>query len=281
LAIRLTLDNTTDHYCVIGNPVAHSKSPQIHSLFSEQTAQPLSYQRLFSALDAFSATAEGFRASGGRGLNVTLPFKEQAWHYANNRTDRANRVRAVNLIRFDEENRIFGDSTDGIGLVRDLANNRIAVANTRLLLLGAGGAVRSVLGHLIDEDPRAITIVNRTREKAEELAASSRQSKTRFHVCDFDELSGHQFDLVINGTSAGLSRNRLPLPDGILAGGACCYDMAYGKGAHRFLHWADRNNAMICCDGLGMLVEQAAESFYLWRGVMPETKPVIEQLGKA
>ncbi len=276
MPFSLSPDNNTDQYCVIGNPIAHSKSPQIHALFSKQTAQSLNYQRLFSELDAFCDTVEGFRLSGGRGLNVTTPFKEQAWRYVNDCTDRANRVKAVNVISFDEDERGFGDSTDGVGLVRDLANNHIDIRNKRLLLLGAGGAVRSVLGHLMDERPRAMTIVNRTRERAQAVAAAFPQASA--HVCGFDELPANQFDLIINGTSAGLRAEPLPLPDGILSTDGCCYDMSYGEGARLFLDWARKNNALMCCDGLGMLVEQAAESFYLWRGIMPETRPVIAQL---
>ena len=293
-----------DNYGVIGNPIAHSQSPRIHGLFAEQTSQALTYRAIFSHPDEFTATVEAFRQSGGRGLNVTLPFKEQAWQYVNHSTARADRVKAVNLIRFDAPDRVHGDSTDGAGLIRDLANNRMAIKNKRVLLIGAGGAVRSVLGSLIDEEPAAITIVNRTRSRAEqlielfpeagglldtrgfdELAGNSPDTRGFDELAGnspdtrgFDELAGSSYDLVINGTSAGLAGSPLPLPDSILAPGACCYDMAYGPASDLFLDWAANNGAANSSDGLGMLVEQAAESFYLWRGIHPETQPVIDAL---
>ena len=268
---QFSLDESTDNYCVIGNPIAHSKSPRIHALFAQQTSQLLTYQAVLSQPDAFLSTVEAFRQAGGKGLNVTLPFKEQAWEYVNNSTDRADRARAVNFIRFDEGGRIYGDSTDGIGLIRDLANNRIEIANKRILIIGAGGAVRSVLGNLIDEGPDEITIVNRTPAKAGELVELFPEARGLLHTGGFDGLANGRYDLVINGASAGLAGHRLPLADGILAVGGCCYDMTYGKAADFFLDWAEANGAQKACDGLGMLLEQAAESFYLWRGIRPET----------
>ncbi len=267
-----------DNYGVIGNPIAHSQSPRIHGLFAEQTSQALTYRAIFSHPDEFTATVEAFRQSGGRGLNVTLPFKEQAWQYVNHSTARADRVKAVNLIRFDAPDRIHGDSTDGAGLIRDLANNRMAIKNKRVLLIGAGGAVRSVLGSLVGEQPAAVTIVNRTRSRAEQLIELFPEAGSLLDFRGFDELAGSSYDLVINGTSAGLAGSPLPLPDSILAPGACCYDMAYGPAADLFLDWSANNGAANTNDGLGMLVEQAAESFYLWRGIHPETKPVISAL---
>ena len=267
-----------DNYAVIGNPIAHSLSPRIHGLFAAQTGQAINYRTLFSPLDEFSASVEAFRQAGGRGLNVTLPFKEQAWEYVDDSSARADRVRAVNTIRFDGSGRVHGDSTDGLGLVRDLAGNGVEIRQRRVLLVGAGGAVRSVLGSLIDEQPAAMTIINRTRSRAEQLLQLFPEARGMINAQGFDEPAGGPYDLVINGTSAGLAGQSLPLPDGILADGACCYDMAYGTAAQVFLDWAATNGAALCCDGLGMLVEQAAESFHLWRGIRPDTQAVIDSL---
>ena len=267
-----------DNYAVIGNPIAHSLSPRIHGLFAAQTGQAINYRTLFSPLGEFNATVETFRQAGGRGLNVTLPFKEQAWEYVDDRSARADRVRAVNTIRFDGSGRVFGDSTDGTGLVRDLAGNGVQIRQQRVLLVGAGGAVRSVLGSLIDEQPAAMTIINRTRSRAHQLLELFPEARGMLSAQGFDEPAGGPYDLVINGTSAGLTGQSLPLADSILAPGACCYDMAYGAAAQVFLDWAANNGATPCCDGLGMLVEQAAESFYLWRGIRPQTRPVIDAL---
>ena len=271
-------DYQMDNYAVIGNPIAHSLSPRIHGLFAAQTGQAINYRTLFSPLGEFNATVESFRQAGGRGLNVTLPFKEQAWEYVDDRSARADRVRAVNTIRFDGSGRVFGDSTDGTGLIRDLAGNGVEIRLRRVLLVGAGGAVRSVLGSLIDEQPAAMTVINRTRSRAHQLLELFPEARGMLHAQGFDEPAGGPYDLVINGTSAGLAGQSLPLADGILAPGACCYDMAYGTAAQVFLDWAATNGAALCCDGLGMLVEQAAEAFYLWRGMRPQTRPVIDAL---
>ena len=267
-----------DNYAVIGNPIAHSLSPRIHGLFAEQTGEALTYRAILSQPGEFTGDLEAFRNAGGRGLNVTLPFKEQAWEYATHRSARADRVRAANLIRFDAGGRVYGDSTDGAGLVRDLGANGVQVAQKHILLVGAGGAVRSVLGSLLDEQPVAVTIINRTRSRAEQLLELFPGATGVISVRDLGEPSGGPYDLIINGTSAGLAGQSLPLPGDILAPGACCYDMAYGKAAQPFLDWAASNHAAKRCDGLGMLVEQAAESFHIWRGVRPETQPVIDAL---
>ncbi len=267
-----------DNYAVIGNPIAHSLSPRIHGLFAAQTGQALNYRAILSHSDDFTASVEAFRQAGGRGLNVTLPFKEQAWEYVNDSSARANRVRAVNLIRFDGAGQVYGDSTDGAGLVRDLAVNQMQIRQKRILLVGAGGAVRSVLGSLIDEQPVSMTIINRTRSRAEQLLELFPEARGMLNAQGFDEPAGGPYDLVVNGTSAGLAGQPLPLADSILADGACCYDMAYGQAAQVFLDWAANNGAAIISDGLGMLVEQAAESFYLWRGIRPDAQPVIQAL---
>ena len=267
-----------DTYAVIGNPIAHSLSPRIHALFAAQTGQRLDYRAIRSTTEEFAASVEAFRQAGGRGLNVTLPFKEQAWEYVDDRSARADRVRAVNTIRFDAAGRVFGDSTDGVGLVRDLGGNGVTIRRKRVLLVGAGGAVRSVLGCLLDEQPASVTIINRTRSRAEQLLELLAGAAGVLTARGFEDPAGGPYDLVVNGTSAGLAGQTLPLPGGILAPGACCYDMAYGKAAQPFLDWAAGSGAATRRDGLGMLVEQAAESFHIWRGVRPETQAVINAL---
>ena len=267
-----------DSYAVIGNPIAHSLSPRIHRLFAEQTGETLEYRAILSPVDKFIDGVEAFRRASGRGLNVTLPFKEQAWEYVTRSSARADRVRAANLICFDVQGQIFGDSTDGVGLVRDLHANGMQIREKRVLLVGAGGAVRSVLGSLLDEQPATVTIVNRTRSRAEQLVGLFPEATGLLNTRSFNELAGNIFDLVINGTSAGLVGSSLPLPGGLLAPGACCYDMTYGPAADCFLDWAGKNGAANASDGRGMLVEQAAESFYLWRGIRPQTQPVMKAL---
>lgn len=267
-----------DYFGVIGNPISHSLSPRIHELFAEQTSQELAYEALLADLDAFEFTVEAFRKTGGKGLNVTLPFKGQAWEYATDRAARADRVKAVNVLRFDAGGQVHGDSTDGLGLLRDLAGNGLEPKGRRVLLLGAGGAARSVLGDLMDAAPASITIANRSLARARDLAALFPEGGQRLAARGFDELAGQSYELIINATSAGLAGEQLPLPEGLLAVGGGCYDLAYGAGATPFLDWARRNGAAKSCDGLGMLVEQAAESFYLWRGVRPRAAPVINAL---
>ena len=275
---QLKTKNLNRTYAVIGNPIAHSLSPRIHGLFAKQTGEALQYHAILSPVDQFTDRVEAFRQEGGRGLNVTLPFKEQAWEYVTHSSARADRARATNLIRFEADGRVFGDSTDGVGLVRDLGANGMQIREKRILLVGAGGAVRSVLGNLLDEQPAGITIINRTLARAVQLLELFPEAGEILSAQGFDEPAGGPYDLVINGASAGLAGQSLPLPDGILAPGACCYDMVYGKAAQAFLGWAVDNGAALLCDGLGMLVQQAAESFYLWRGVRPETQPVIDAL---
>ncbi len=267
-----------DTYAVIGNPIAHSLSPRIHKLFAEQTGEPLEYRALLSPADGFTDTVTAFRQAGGRGLNVTLPFKEQAWAYITHSSARADRARAANLIRFDADGRVFGDSTDGIGLLRDLRAKGMQIRGRRVLLVGAGGAVRSVLGNVLDEQPAAVTIINRTPARARQLLELFPEARDLLRVQGFDEPVAGFYDLVLNGAAAGLGGHSLPLPDGILAADSCCYDMVYGKAAQAFLSWAADNGGAHLSDGLGMLVEQAAESFYLWRGIRPETQPVIDAL---
>ena len=267
-----------DNYAVIGNPIAHSLSPRIHGLFAEQTGEELTYHAILSHPGEFTADVEAFRQAGGLGLNITLPFKEQAWEYVTHSSARADRARAANLIRFDADGRAYGDSTDGAGLVRDLDANGVQIIGKRILLVGAGGAVRSVIGNLLDEQPASVTIINRTRSRALTLLDLFPEAGGILRAQGFDEPAAGPYDLVINGASAGLAGQPLSLPDVILAPGACCYDMVYGKAARVFLDWAAANGAAKCLDGLGMLVEQAAESFHIWRGVRPDTRPVIDAL---
>ena len=286
----------TDRYAVIGNPVAHSKSPRIHTLFAQQTAQDIRYEAILAPLDGFAATVHAFIANGGRGLNVTVPFKEQAYRIATRCSPRAEAAGAVNTLRFKDKE-IFGDNTDGAGLVRDLeANLQFAVAARRVLLLGAGGAARGCMLPLLGQSPARLVIANRSVDKAIQLAAEF--SEGRFAhgsslpsprggiegegrgllptACGYPELAGQSFDLVINATSAGLAAAALPLPPGLFAPGGLAYEMLYGKDTP-FLAQA-RSAGMRTADGLGMLVEQAAESFALWRGVHPDTAPVLTLL---
>ncbi len=271
-------DAPPDRYAVMGNPVAHSMSPQIHAAFARQTGQRMVYEAIQVDVGGFPQAVGNFQASGGKGLNITVPFKREAWALAEERSARAEEAGAVNTMMFRPDGAIYGDNTDGVGLVRDLVHNHGAqIAGRRLLILGAGGAVRGVLGPLLAQRPAELVIANRTLYKAEELAAEF-AGAVPIAACSFDDLAGQCFDLVINGTAASLQGAVLPLPDGILAPGAWCYDMMYGAEPTPFLRWAQQQGAAHCLDGLGMLVEQAAESFLLWRGVRPETAPVIAML---
>lgn len=269
---------STDRYAVMGNPIGHSKSPQIHSQFAHQTRQAISYEAILVGLEEFDAAVDRFQQAGGKGLNITVPFKREAWELVSERSDRAELAGAVNTLLLREDGRRYADNTDGVGLVRDLTvNHKIALRDKRILMLGAGGAVRGVLAPLLEQAPAHLLIANRTDTKAVELA--------RLFVglgavsgCGFDDLGGEQFDLVINATSASLEGQVPPLPDDILAAGGSCYDLMYSDVATPFQRWAQARGAAQAIDGLGMLVEQAAESFLLWRGVRPETQPVIARL---
>lgn len=268
----------TDLYCVVGNPIAHSKSPRIHALFAEQTGQDLRYEARLVELDAFAQTIDRYRQEGVKGLNVTVPFKRDAWAYATERSERAERAGAVNTLVLREDGTSFGDTTDGIGLVRDLRDNLgLELTGKRLLLLGAGGAVRGVLEPLLMARPSLLIIANRTVNKAIELARDF-CGLGRIEGCGFPDLAAQSFDLVINGTAAGLTGKTPPIPAGPVTANTFCYDMMYGSEPTPFVRWARAQGAQGACDGLGMLVEQAAESFRLWRGVRPETAPVIQVL---
>jgi shikimate dehydrogenase len=272
-----------DRYAVIGNPVAHSKSPQIHTLFAYENGQDMEYGRLLAPLDGFRHTVERFRAEGGKGLNVTLPFKEEAYRLATSHSERARTAEAVNTLRFDASG-IYGDNTDGAGLVRDIRDNLgFAIAGRRVLMLGAGGAARGVIGPLLAEHPKDLTIANRTVERARALERhfgpqSASQPAPTVRASTYEALSGSQFDIVVNATSASLAGALPPLPRGVYAAGALAYDMMYGRGLTPFLEHARAEGAGRTADGLGMLIEQAAESFFVWRGLRPRTAGVLASL---
>jgi len=263
-----------DRYAVMGNPIAHSKSPEIHTRFAEQTAQDLVYEKILVPLDGLSEALETFAAEGGKGLSITVPFKEQAWNLMTERSERAERARAVNTVAF-RGSALYGDNTDGVGLVRDLRDNhQVALDGRRILVLGAGGAVRGVLPTLLAESPGQVIIANRTVSKAEALAGEL-ADLGRLRACGFADLHSQRFDVVINGTSAGISGEMPPLPDDLLTPDAACMDMFYSDAPTVFVRWAREHGAGTAVDGLGMLIEQAAEAFFLWRGVRPDTAPVI------
>lgn len=268
----------TDRYAVYGHPIAHSKSPRIHALFATQTGQDLTYDAVLAPVDAFVQKIRADAALGLRGANVTVPFKEEAFRLATTRTARAERAGAVNTLSFATDGGVVGDNTDGAGLVRDLTiNHGVAIKGQRVLVVGAGGAVRGVLAPLLAEAPALLCIANRTAAKAAELAASFADLGPVVGG-GFAELSGKSFDLVINGTSASLSGELPALPIGVFAPASVAYDMMYGRGETPFLAWAREQGAARCCDGLGMLVEQAAEAFFVWRGVRPDAAPVLDLL---
>ncbi|WP_303902348.1 shikimate dehydrogenase [Thiohalomonas denitrificans] len=273
----LDFDAKPDAYAVMGNPIAHSKSPRIHALFAKQTRQRLTYTAILVEPGGFAQAVGNFHANGGKGLNVTVPFKQEAWRLVDERSPRAERAGAVNTITLHKDGSRSGENTDGVGLVSDLSRLGVTLRGRRVLILGAGGAVRGVLEPLLDEGPAELLIANRTVTRAEELA-SAFAGAGAITGCGFDELEGRQSDVIINGTTASLQGEVPPLPDAILAEGATCYDMMYAAEPTAFVQWARERHAAAAHDGLGMLVAQAAESFYIWRGVRPEIGPVIETL---
>ena len=278
----------TDRYAVFGNPIGHSQSPRIHSLFAAQTGQDISYQAIHAGRDDFVAAVNAFITAGegpAKGANVTVPFKAEAFRLATQRTPRAEAAGAANTLSF-EAGTISGDNTDGAGLVRDLKYNLgCDPAGRRILLLGAGGAARGVILPLLLEDPAELVIVNRTEETAARLALEFANLLADLPGCavkvkpdgtGFPGLAGRQFDLVINATSAGLSGAVLPLPASVFAPRCVAYEMVYGR-TTPFMQQARKAGARVA-DGLGMLVEQAAEAFFIWRGVRPHTAPVLAAL---
>jgi shikimate dehydrogenase len=265
-------------YAVVGNPIAHSRSPQIHDAFARDTHQEMTYERLLAPLDGFAATVAQFAAEGGRGLNVTVPFKLEALALAHSASDRARAAGAANTLKRDGGG-WYADNTDGAGIVRDLtANLDVALAGRDVLVLGAGGAARGIVLPLFDEKVRSLVISNRTQVKAEALAAQF-ASRGPVEAVSPAALRTRKFDVVINATSAGLAGDLAwPWPSGLFRPGAFAYDMIYGDGSTTFVRWARAQGVARTADGIGMLIEQAAESFLLWRGVRPATRPVFSLL---
>lgn len=265
-----------DRYAVLGHPIKHSLSPQIHAAFARQTGQDLEYEAIELPVTSFETRVWQMFKDGYHGFNVTVPFKEDAHDFADDLTERAKRSRAVNTLMQKEDGRILGDTTDGPGLVFDLIEQLgWQVKDRNILILGAGGAVRGVLESLLDCDPAHVVLANRTLAKAEDLT----DDFPEIAPSAFEDLSG-RFDLIINGTSASLSGHLPPLPDGLLTPGTYCYDMMYSKNETAFNRWARAQGAAACADGLGMLVGQAAVSFEIWRGVRPDPVAALEELRK-
>jgi shikimate dehydrogenase len=267
----------TDRYAVIGHPIAHSKSPMIHMAFAEQTGQDIHYERILAPLDGFTQTLAQMREAGFKGANVTVPFKLEAFQQCQQLTERANDAGAVNTLIFSEQG-LIGDNTDGIGLVRDIQHNLgISIKAKRVLLIGAGGAAEGVLHPVLEQQPSLLVIANRTLDKALSMVKRvEEQGDFRYvsvNAYAFEDLHGQAFDIVINATSAGLTDTELPIPRDIFAPGAMAYDMMYGRETP-FMAFARKHGAVVA-DGLGMLVEQAAEAFFVWRGIRPDTAPVI------
>lgn len=278
MADIISLDPSINNFAVFGNPVSHSKSPQIHTLFAKQTGLSLHYQSIEIPLGKFTDSVKAFSLQGGKGLNITVPFKEEAYSICTSLTKRAKLAGSVNTIWFGDDSSIYGDTTDGQGLINDLTkNHNLNLKNKSLLVLGAGGSVKSILEPLLKQEPERIVIANRTLTKAESLSKKF-SKKGNIEVCSYNDLSNQSFDLIINGTSLSLHDELPPLPDTILNKNSCCYDLMYADEATVFMKWAIQNGAVSVLDGLGMLVEQAAESFNLWHGIKPATKPVIEFL---
>jgi len=267
-----------DRYAVFGYPIKHSKSPRIHKIFAEQTGQTIEYSAQEVPAEQFSSAVATFFAKGGKGLNCTIPLKELAWAYADVKTERAQLSKAVNTLALQADGSILGDNTDGIGLVTDLMTNHgIALAGSRILILGAGGASRGIIAPILEQSVHSIVIANRTIDKAINLAAEFHH-KGPITGCGFNDLKNRQFDLIINATSTSLSGQLPPLPEDLLTKNGVCYDLAYSNDPTVFVRWGLENHALKSLDGLGMLVEQAAEAFFIWRGIHPKTRPVIELL---
>lgn len=267
-----------DRYAVFGHPIKHSKSPRIHRLFAEQTGQTLEYTAQDVPAEQFQRAVTTFFAGGGKGLNCTVPLKELAWNYVAHKTERAQLSKAVNTLALQADGSLLGDNTDGIGLVTDLTiNHGIVLSDSRILILGAGGASRGIIAPILEQSPHTLVIANRTIDKAVKLAAEF-DNNSSITGCGFEALKNRQFDLILNATSASLSGQLPPLPTGLLAKNGVCYDLAYGNEPTAFVRWGQENLAAKSLDGLGMLVEQAAEAFFIWRGIRPKTRPVIELL---
>ena len=272
-----------DHYCVFGHPIEHSKSPWIQARFAELTGQTMAYEKTWVPLDAFSATVSAFKAAGGKGCNVTLPFKSEAAALATHCSPRVELAQACNTLKF-EGDQIYGENTDGLGLVSDLVHNAgFTLIDRRILLIGAGGAAAGVLGPLLAEKPQVIWVANRSPDKAIQLVARHASLAQSVGVdcqafgLNHEAILSQSFDLVINASSSSLHHAALPVPASVLQANGLACDLMYGPSAQAFLQWAQANGTE-ARDGLGMLVEQAAASFQLWRGVQPPTQQVLADL---
>lgn len=274
----MTVQNTTDpdYYAVMGNPVSHSQSPAIHALFATQTGQSMRYDPLLVEHSALVQAVSVFQQQGGRGLNITVPFKQEAWSLATQRSARAELAGAVNTLSFSDGH-ILGDNTDGAGLVQDLQRQLGSIEGKKILVLGAGGAVRGVLSPLLKQNPEHILVANRTASKADHLADLF-SSLGSISSSGFEALQTASFDLIINGTATSLQGDVPAITTATINSHTCVYDMMYAAQPTAFMQWASQAGAALCVDGLGMLVEQAAESFYLWRQIRPETDPVIKKI---
>ncbi len=267
---------TPSKYAVMGNPIAHSQSPLIHAEFARQTNQCMQYTAIQVDIGGFDQAVGNFQANGGAGVNVTVPFKQDAYRYATRVSERVKLAAAANTLVFESNNEVYADNTDGVGLVRDLKNNlHIDLEQKKILMLGAGGAVQGVLGPLLAEKPLSIVIVNRTIDKAYMLKQRF-QHLGKLSSCGYEEIDKHEaYDIVINATSTGIDGQLPPLVDTIINSDSVCYDMFYAAQDTAFVAWAKERGAAHAYDGLGMLVEQAAEAFLLWRKQTPQTAPVI------
>ncbi|WP_318523405.1 shikimate dehydrogenase [Photobacterium leiognathi] len=266
-----------DKYVVFGNPIGQSKSPFIHTLFARQTSQQMTYTSQLVALDGFVQAADAFFNDGGKGCNITVPFKEQAYQYATTLTERARLAGAVNTLKKLDDGGVLGDNTDGEGLVQDLINQQVVLQDQRILLLGAGGAARGVILPLLAQQPKQLVIANRTLSKAQQLAELF-SSYGNVVALEQAELEDQTFDVIINSTSASLSGDVPAIPSKVIGANTTCYDMVYGSAITSFNRWAKEHGAIKTLDGLGMLVGQAAESFMLWRGLRPGAKQVQREL---
>lgn len=264
-----------DSYAVMGNPIEHSKSPKIHTLFAAATGQRLRYTSILVDISGFKEAVNKFFEIGDLGLSITVPFKEEAWQLSEVRTRRAEKAGAVNTLWQDGDGRIHGDNTDGVGLVNDLQKNKVTIQNKRVLILGAGGAARGVLEPVLEQQPAELVIANRTVAKAEALVKLFPDHKVS--ACGFAGIQG-SFDVIINATAASLQGDTPPLPKEIITAKTCCYDMMYSAEETVFNQWCRIQGAQKTLDGLGMLVEQAAEQFAIWRGIRPETNDVLVTL---
>ncbi len=266
-----------DKYVVVGNPIAHSQSPFIHRKFALQTKQEMEYDTLQAPLSGFSERVLRFFSEGGKGGNVTVPFKEEAFALADILTLRAKLAGAVNTLKITKHGKLLGDNTDGAGLVQDLANHDVQLKDAKILLIGAGGAARGVLLPLLEKSPYSLTLSNRTLSKAEHLVSTFHQYPT-LNASSFANLNNQSFDLIINSTSASLYGEHPEIPESVIQAHTCIYDMVYSAKITSSNQWAKERGARTLIDGLGMLVEQAAESFFLWRDCQPKTEAVIQQL---